>query len=435
MNWLLFFTVLLLTIVNYLRCKRVFLHPTVIACAIFSSSALLMALNEDNWKWEISLTTYSYITVALLFFSFAVGIGEHFYLDKHRVKKMSYVVYRDVRIPHWQMIMISLACLAVSYLYFRHQYAASVALGNSFGIPGMILVLRQAMVIEPDADVLQLGTALNLGISFVKGAGLVCLYLVVYKLFTKEKGWLWYVVPILCLIINIILATGRGGFISIVAAIVFDLYIVGKQSQDKKINKEIIKYSAILVAVFIPIFFVLGSLTGKDEALNFNDTVSIYLGSSILCFDYMLNHGWTTPVLLGFNTFRGLYGIIGRFIGGLPAQSNHSEMVRWQEYSSNVYTSFAPYVTDFGIIGSFIVIILIGLFFGYMWRVFLNQKTVTFHSVVYGGLLGYALSMFSIAERLLSNYIALNVIAQLLFIYILLNHFVKKEKKINNDLK
>jgi len=251
--------------------------------------------------------------------------------------------------------------------------------------------------------------------------------------FTKTL-WLWYIIPVLCLVVNIILATGRGGFISIVAAIVFDLYIVGKQSQDKKINKEIIRYSAILIAAFIPLFFILGSLTGKDEALNFNDTVSIYLGSSILCFDYFLNHGWTMPELFGFNTFRGLYGIIGRFIGGLPAQSNHSEMVRWQEYSSNVYTSFAPYITDFGIVGSFVILIFVGLFFGYMWRVFLNQKTITFHSVVYGGLLGYALSMFSIAERLLSNYIALNVIAQLMFIYILLNHFVKKEKTIYHDI-
>lgn len=426
MNWLLFVTVLLLTIVNFFRCRRVFLHPSVVSCAIFSASAFMMAISEDNWKWEISFSTYAYLTVALIIFSIAVSIGEHIYADKHKVKKASYAVYRDVRISRWPMIIISLVCISVTYLYFRHQYAASVTLGNNFGIPGMIFVLRQAMVVEPDADVLQLGTALNLGISFVKAAGLVCLYLIVYKLFNKDNGWLWYIVPILCLIINIILATGRGGFISIVAAIVFDIFIIGKQSQDKKINKEIIRYSAILVAVFIPIFFILGSLTGKDEALNFNDTVSIYLGSSILCFDYFLNHGWITPELFGFNTFRGFYGIIGRFIGGLPAQSNHSEMVRWQEYSSNVYTCFAPYITDFGVIGSFIVIILVGLFFGYMWRVFLNQKTVTFHSVVYGGLLGYALSMFSIAERLLSNYIALNVIAQLLLIYILLNHFVKK---------
>lgn len=433
MNWLLFVTLLVMTIVNYLRSKRVVLHPSVISCAIFSASALMMALNEDNWKWEISIITYAYLIIALIVFSFTVSIGESIYVNNHRVIRKNYSVCRNVRISKWPMILISIACLAVSYMYFRHQYAASVALGNNFGIPGMIFVLRQAMVIEPDAVVLQIGTALNLGISFVKAAGLVCLFLIVYKLFNKEKGWLWYIVPVLCLIINVILATGRGGFISIVAAIVFDLFIIGKQSQDKKISQEIIRYSAILIAVFIPIFFVLGFLTGKDEALNFNDTVSIYLGSSILCFDYFLTHGWTTPMMFGFNTFRGFYGIIGRFVGGLPAQSNHSEMVRWQEYSSNVYTSFAPYITDFGIVGSFVIIVLVGLFFGYMWRVFLDQKTITFHSVVYGGLLGYALGMFSIAERLLSNYIALNVIAQLIFVYILLNYFVKKNKIIYHE--
>lgn len=433
MNWFLFVTLFVLTIVNYIRSKRVFLHPSVISCAVFSASALIMALNIENWKWEISFITYVYLIIALIVFSFTVSIGERIFMDNHKLKRKSYLVYRNVRISKWPMILISAACLAVSYMYFRHQYAASVALGNVFGIPGMIFVLRQAMVIEPDADVLQIGAALNLGISFVKAAGLVCLYLIVHKLFNKEKGWIWYLVPVLCFVINIILATGRGGFISIVAAIVFDLFIVGKQSQDKKINKAIIRYSAILVAVFIPIFFVLGSLTGKDEALNFNDTVSIYLGSSILCFDYFLTHERTSPVLFGFNTFRGFYGIIGRFVGGLPVQSNHSEMVRWQEYSSNVYTSFAPYVTDFGIVGSFVIIVLVGLFFGYLWRVFLNQKTITFHSVVYGGLLGYALSMFSIAERLLSNYIAMNVIAQLFFVYLLLNRFVKVKRIIYHD--
>lgn len=433
MNWLLFLLLLLLTFINYLRCKKLFLHPSVISCVMFAVSSLMMAINEDKWKWEIGISTFAYIIIALIVFSFSVGIGEQIYLVKHKVKKVCCEVYRDIHISHSSMIIISLICFSVSYVYFRHQYAASVVLGNNLGIPGMFLVLRTALVVEPDADVLQLSTALNLGISFVRAAGLVCLYLIIYKLYNKEKGWLWYIVPVLCIIINIVLATGRGGFISIVAAILFDLFIIGKQSKDKTINKKIIRYTTTLVGVFIPIFYLLGSLTGKDEALNINDTVSIYLGSSILCFDYLLNHGWTYPTLFGFHTFKGLYGIISRFIGGLPAQSNHSDMVRWQEYSSNVYTAFCPYVTDFGIIGSFVIIILLGLFFGYMWRLFLDQHTISFHSVLYGGLLGYALAMMPIAERVLSNYIALNVIAQLIFAYILLHHFVKKTKTIVYD--
>ncbi len=427
MNWLMFTSVLFLAVLVFLGTRRQILHPSVLACGVFALSTLVMALNGEHWKYEVDAITVIYIIIALSFFSFGVKIGERMGTKSAYRTKQSLDMHMHYHVGTFFLMVLSALSLAVTYLYFRHQYAASVALGNSMGIPGMILYLRQSAVFDADNEVLQLSTSLNMGLSFVKALNFVCLYIIIYKLVNKEKDWFKYIVPVICMIANVILTTGRGAFISLLTAIIFNLFIISRNLDNKQIQGKIVKYSIAMFGIFIVMFFLLGSLTGKDEVLNFNDTVSIYIGSSILCFDYLLTHGWDTPSFFGFATFRGVYGMIGRFIGGVPAQSNHSEMVRFSEYSSNVYTSFYPYVTDFGLIGSLIVIVFVGMIFGILWKLYLRSGRMSFITVIYGGLVGCALGMFSIAEKVLSNYIAMNVIAQLIFVKLLLDFVVKKK--------
>lgn len=426
MNWVLFISLLFLSCFNFLRCNRQILHPSVISSIMFTLSSLMMALNEDNWKWEISIETCFYLIIALIIFTISVNCGEMLYGNR-RVKVLKGLAdYDKMEIKLFAMTVLSAVCILVTYFYFRHQYEASVQLGNTLGLPGMIFYLRKYSEVGDNADIVKLSTSLNVGISFVRALGWVCIYLVIYKIINKERGRSRYLIPIICLFANLILSTGRGGFICIVSIIAFDIFIIERHHRMKKINKKMLKYSMLLIGLFIPVFFVLGTLTGKDEALNFNDTISIYLGSSILCFDYFITHDWDLPSFFGLHTFRGLYGIIGRFVEGIPFQSNDAEMVRWSGYSSNVYTAFAPYVTDFGLVGSFLVIIISGVIFGYLWRKYLSQQTITLLSIVYGGLFGYALCMLPIAERLFSNYTALNVIVQLIFVKLFLSKLVKK---------
>lgn len=403
-----------------------FLHPSVLACGVFTISSLLMALNGDRWRYDISFVTLIYILIALVVFSIGVRIGEKKNTSYYKCSSSNYHYYFYIR--KQVLVLVSLLSILVTYIYFQHQYAASVALGNNLGIAGMIFYLRRSTVFDAENEVLQLSTTLNIGLSFVRAASNLCLFILISKILNKEKDWFHYIVPIMCLMANVVLATGRGGFIGLVSAVIFDIFIFTRMQKMYSKNKKILKYSALLVAIFFVVFFVLGTLTGKDEALNFNDTVAIYAGSGILCFDYMLIHGWDMPAFIGMNTFKGLYGMIGRFVGGIPSMSNHSEMVRWSDYSANIYTSFSPYIRDFGIIGSIFILFFVGILFGCLWNRYLKKEGISLLTVIYGGMFGYALCMFSIAERVLSEFIALNVFVQLIILQVLLTYFVKKRK-------
>lgn len=430
MNWVLFLVLLLLTIVNYLRANRVLLHPCVLACGIFSLSSLLMALNGERWGYDISFLTFIYIFFALFIFSFGESIGERVIVLRETDDETEVVDNNYYYIRKQILFIICVICILVTYKYYQHQYEASVSLGNNFGIAGMILYLRQSTVFDSENEVLQLSTTLNIGLSFVRAISNLCLFLLILKLLKKENDWYHYIIPILCLMANVILSTGRGGFIGIVTTVIFDLYIITRMQNMFSKNKKIMKYAIISVALFGVVFFALGTLTGKDEALNFTDAVSIYAGSGILCLDYMLTNGWEPSAFMGFNTFKGLYGLAGRFIDGIPSLSNHAEMVRWSDYSANIYTTFAPYIRDFGVVGSIIVVFFVGVLFGYLWKRFMEKEELSFLTVIYGGLFGYALCMFPIAERLFSEFIALNVIAQLVILQFFISHFLKRENEL-----
>ena len=389
-----------------------------------------MALNGERWGYDISFVTFIYIFIALIIFTLGENIGERNLALNNTYDETETIDINFYYVRKPFLFVICVICLLVTYKYFQHQYEASVSLGNNFGIAGMILYLRQSTVFDSENEVLQLSTPLNIGLSFVRAVSNLCLYLLILKLLKKEKDWYHYIIPIVCLMANVILSTGRGGFISVVAAVIFDLFIITRMQNMFSKNKKIMKYAIMSVVLFGVVFFALGTLTGKDEALNFTDAVSIYAGSGILCLDYMLTHGWEASAFVGLNTFKGLYGFIGRFIDGIPSLTNHAEMVRWSDYSSNIYTTFAPYIRDFGIVGSIIVVFFVGVLFGYLWKRFMEKEELSFLTIIYGGMFGYALCMFSIAERLFSEYIALNVIAQLIILHIFITHFLKRENEL-----
>ena len=424
MNWLLFVILFLFTLRSFLSNGKLILHPAVLPAIMFTLSSLLLALNPE-WKYEISLGTIVYIVFALLSFSFGIKIGVPQKTGRSNPIVLEGIIIKDEVNPKL-MFLVSAICVFVTYKYAQNQYAASVMLGNNLGWAGVILTLRGAL--NYDTDVFQLSTSLNLGISFTRAISYTSLFLLISSLINKTGKWKLYVVPILCMFANIILATGRGGFINVIATIIFDIYIICRLKGVKNIERKITKYSAIGLGLFLAVFLGLGTLTGKNEVLSTWDAISIYIGSSILCLDYLINHGSTSPfTFLGMHTFKGLYGLFARFIPGLPTLGNHAEMVRWSDYSSNVYTSFGPYITDYGLKGSLFILLLAGFIFSRAWYKLLRCTHLSVLTLVYGRFFGYALCMSSIAERLFSEYLALNVLVEL-FIYVIILKYCIKQK-------
>lgn len=427
MNWFLTLSFAFLFVINYILSGKKILFPSVIVSAMFTLSSLFAALNS-KWGIQIQAKTYMILLVAIMIFSIGCLIGNIKLIvfgSKWRHKE-SFLNVTKIIIPVDKAVVVAAICMIVSLVYFRHQLELSYAYGNTRGINGMIGTLRNAMV--QDADVARLGILLNLGISFTKAAGIISLYIIIFSIIKKKKCKFITVLPLLCLIINIIISTGRGALIMVVTSAIYDVYALFYLKNDRKINHKIIKYGVILVVAFVFAFRVLGTLTGKSEALDFWDTLSIYIGSPIVCIDHVIQEGIGVTTQFGYNTFKGIYNMLSRFIGNMGLISNHDEKFRWASYSSNIYTALYPYLIDFGILGMIVIQFVLGVVNGAFWRKYTSSSTISdFILIIYGRFFGGALVYYSIAERFFSNYLALNAIAELVFYIVILRLFVKHE--------
>lgn len=425
MNWILFSLLLIMTGFAYKSHKKIILHPTVLVFGMFMLSTLVLCLNPE-WKYEVAISTICYLFFALVAFALGVKIGSS-NNSRVQISSIQNEQLLAININKKAMVVVCAICIGVSYAYAKNQYAAAAALGNVFGWPGVIMTLRNAL--NTDLDVFQLSTPLNLGISFTRAISYTSLFLLLTSIINRTSNWKWYVIPIACLFVNLVLSTGRGGFINFVAVVIFDIYIICKIKGIKDINKKITRYAVVGFSVFMVIFLALGTLTGKDEVLSVWDQISIYIGSSVLCFDYLLGHGGLDSSFFGMHTFKGFYGLLGRFTPGISSLGNHSEKVLWSNYSSNVYSAFGAYYADFGVIGSILFLVFVGYIFGKVWTKYINLRKVSILAVVYGRFFGYALCMFSIAERLCSEFLALNVFVEILMYYMIFKYCLKYSYK------
>lgn len=403
------------------------LSPGVLVVLVFLLSAFLLAMNTVRWNYTIRWYTAAVIIASLLLF----WVGEYFgeKLMRNLASKNRCVRERigetdpgcleiDIR---WFAALTALCVICVG-AYILHQYKLSVELGNTRGILGMFSVVRVGTVRNP--ELAQLSIPMNLGISFTRAVGTVSLFILCQRLIHKQKKTLRYVIPVVLMVICMLMSGGRGGLIVVVAAVIFAVYhtMYHKAGNDERIRmkqRKLLLCCIILgVVAFIAAFWGFGYLIGHSSVLSFWDTISIYAGSPILCFDALLGGDMQIESLyFGQHTFSGLYNILRRIIPSIPVTPAHMEMVRWEGFSSNVYTSFFPYYVDFGVVGVFVMQLLVGALLGAVWYLFqkVNKKSTLI--IYYGKCFGYACAMYSIAERLCSSVLALNFFAELFFAF------------------
>ncbi len=427
MNILLFVLIFVLAIISYHFSHRNVFSPGFIICAVFSLSAVFVVLNGDNWSYTVSFNALVYLVIALALTLIGIYAGTKIVFTTRRTRRTTdaFSLSNDIGISLNWMIVLSMASLAVVYIYFRHQLATSISLGNGSGIAGMIYTLRSHVYEEEN---FQLGTALNIGISLLRAVGYTSTFLFINQLVVHKKiGWK-YIIPVVVLIIYNILSTGRGGFIGFVCAILYDLYYSLKRTGKIIKPGKTVRYIAIGFIAFIILFWQLGKLTGKNEVLSFWDTMSIYIGSSILCFDDILSNV-NSFNFIGTNSFKGIYNILARFGFNVTTLSNHADKIRWNGYSSNVFTAFYPYYCDYGPIVSMLMILIVGFIIGMLWRKYQNESDNITIGILYGRFVAGSTAMYSIAERLLSNTLALNAIVEIVLTILIIRICIKVRER------
>lgn len=443
MNWLFFFLLGILTVINYILSDGKVLFPSVLVTGIFSFSALLLALNTSRWNFEIDVMTLLFIVSSLVLFSIGsllgkrLGAADIHFVGAKKTKKLILSDLKDSRLEFsnatWTVLCI--LCIISTVLYTRNQYNIAARLGNPNGFFGMIGFLRNAMAKYP--GVLRVGTVLRLLLSFTRACAYMSIFLITLAITRKERIRTYgkYFVPVICLCLNNFLSTARSGYIPMIALVMFDLYFVWRMQGRKRISSKIFIRGALGMVLFFALFRLLGTVTGKTSTLSLWDNISIYAGSGTLCFSKTFSELIASPRTWGAASFKGLGNMITLFATFFGADtetafssiynSNHGSFVYWEGFSSNVYTAFRPYISDFGIGGALLMQLILGWLVTMLFKKIEDGKAGMVLTVTYGSLFGAALAYYPIAEFILSANLALNVFAELLA-YVVIYQFVKK---------
>ena len=428
MNFLLFISLFILTFILYLFYRNI-LFPSLIVSLVFLLSSTFLVLNP-KWMYVITLSTYFYIMISLIIFSIGCHFGASIRLKFSKIENSHFskngIFYLLIRKQN--IFFLTLVSGIVCIIFLMHQFRLSLSLGASGSLSSIFEALRSKVQTNP--EIYELSASLNIGIAFSEALGYTCLFLLIQDLILNKETFKLYILPVVFLLLEQLFSGGRNGFIIVIVSIIFDVYYILKVNNlesSNKLNRKILKNIFIGIAIFISIFWGVGILTGSSKVFNFWDTISIYVGSSMVTLDTLITTTSTQSSQFGVYTLKGIYGILNRLGFSVTLISNHMEMVRWNGYYSNVYTSFFPYIRDFGILPSVFVQIIIGFIFGNIWNEFNHSRKKSFLIFYYGRYFGYALAMYSIAERLFSQYLALNVIVEVLFGLILIIFFVRSE--------
>lgn len=426
MNYLLCLLLGMILVLNLLLEKKI-LFPGTIVSGVFLYSAILVCINSKLLIRPINFNSVIFIAVSIFLFSVGTQLGQRLTLKKRRKDKIINLEFSDI--PKRLLLLGILFDFIIVVIYFLHQFILARALGAG-SLLMMFSVLRSNLKLKPDMYALSI--PLNISLAFVRAFGYCCLYLFLKKIIIKKrKEAIKYLLPITILLISELLSSSRIGLIAFASATLFNIYSVGIQYGMFN-NKNVIKIGIKLFAITFIGFYLFGNLSGQSLIYSAWETLFLYSGASIICLDYFIIHKSLTPIVFGQYSFKGINSLLRRLGFSISTYSNHLPNVYFGNHGTNIYTALFPFAHDFGLSISFIFQLTIGIIFGMAWKrynkSFNNNSLIT---IVYGRFFGYALFMYSIAERLLSEFLALNVFIELGFYWLLIKFVLSKRVSSN----
>ena len=192
----------------------------------------------------------------------------------------------------------------------------------------------------------------------------------------------------------------------------------------------LILVSFVLLAIFS--FRYLGTFTGKTSRYSTYENLSIYFCGSIICFDKYLNGAVVlkdySPLL-----FNGIYSILNRIGASISLDNYVLPHTYWgKDFGANIYTSFLPYYSEFGLSGLLLIEFAIGLFYGTWWKKIMHGNASLFSIAIFGYFF-YILVYYPIAERFFSQIFTLTSIIELVFAYLFFSIVRNKKETIKVD--
>lgn len=274
--------------------------------------------------------------------------------NKHRISRSS----RCCATPAWKYgVLASLVVLAIVF-----RVVETVEIGrklgmSSFSYPEISAAVRDATAVFKSAEAMKFGTGFSVierqMEKVVLAIGYVAAFLLARSLANGErKGLLFSGLIFVESCAFCLISGGRGTIMYYVIALIvmYSIMAYNTTSDPRRLTRRLLAVGIIVAAACAIGMFFAGAAVGRKTGANIVDYITFYFGGSIPSLELLTNHVPPTT-LQGVNTFYNIFSPLYKF-GLIENYPNYS--ITWVSlggFSSNIFTCFARYYIDFGLVG------------------------------------------------------------------------------------
>ena len=435
--YLLFIITLLETFVAYIIHKDI-INPSVIFSGVFTFASINLMTNIYSVGVTIHIETVLIITCGIFIFLVASLCCRKI---KFKIKKSTYtrkMRKRYVDISSGLLISVIAFNLLGSIYVLREVYLLTKEFAHYGGnILGSLSVFAE--VSKFGSIGLRVGTVSTLLSALMESEAYVLGYLIVRNIINKEKNNLLIYLAFGTSFLSTFCQGSRGGVFILLTMVIIYILLYGNKTKRKMLNPKIVKRLVIGVIISIILFQLSGAVSGKNWSISIYEYFSVYLGFPIYNLDVALQRGIPRTEIMGLASFNGLYNNILHRLGiSVPSYKAMSVFNELNGHNmGNVYTIYGDLIADFGIIGMFFAIFIIGFIMQLLYnQIKSNGEYLSLMTIVYSYLL------VCVAFSFFSNKICENVTVfhmyEIVFSACWLILFSKKKKRLsvvnwNND--
>ena len=438
----LLFVELLLWLSAFVLSQKDILAPSVMMCNMFVISTGFALINIDNWEVDYHIETFFIISTGILVFLMGVFIShlifQNVQMNVSPYKTGKNVNYNNGQIQTWKLVII--LCMGIVSIIWYYFEIRRIVKAYGYNVHNLFasyrIITTYILAKRSDSTIQMTSFVLNQLIRLTYSAGYVASYILIKARVSKrsqlqEPSRINIILLRCILILSIIpgfMGAERNQFLQILVAVMVFYYILWHQENGwgRDISWKFIRIGIVGVVVGIPIFYQLLRLVGRSTALSAFESGSVYLGSSIPLLNMYIENPVEPPRVFGEETLLGVHQFLANLGVDTYVKNRHLEFRHLNSYTeSNIYTFFRRPLHDFGYVGMYIFVALVGIFFGWFYYGKIKNKQRTkrleYWIIVYGYFY-YWIVYSSIDQRSIS-YIAttpiMNIFAMLILYWFL----------------
>lgn len=373
-------TALLLLSIKRTQCEV--MAPVTLALLGLSISIVLAMIGRASWN-QVALGWGSVCIVAigaaaLLFGAF---LGRHL-LGRQITEASDERILSSVYLtPIWKYVVVATVLVLAIVVRIAETYRIGAELGvDTSSYSTVARGVRNSLAGFMSSE----GMRVDVGFSFFErqlekiaiASGFVATYLCARGITERKSTECIGSFLLLLLSCCFCFATGSRGTVmlyGIALASVLFVLLLRKREPPFRLALRFLVVGAAACCVAAVIFYASGSLVGRTASLDFVEYISFYFGCGTPALQYLLDSVDLPVVAPGVRTFYYLFSVPYK-LGLIDAYPSYS--IAWVDmggHGCNIFTGFARYYLDFGLVGVVILSALAGAFMTLVYRTAINK--------------------------------------------------------------